>query len=1527
MASITTASGLTWNIQGVNSNQISGEISALDSGSQTFRDMEATILANGVTSITVSMGYNLIPPEVPGGTGAPAASGPNPNDSANWEIYLNSNVTGTFGPPSVGQLPNSFGPAGPDTSGLLGRQITVGEEIAHELAHVQENVLGLDLNPPGTFYTRENYNNSPAEVYARDLAGQVASDLGLPGPNNSNYSVSAVNVIDPQAETFSHPFGWGISNGILFLDGSIGSLGKGVPVPDVFGNPQNRFSVDEASSFGAGAQQIPYFPETQQWFSAVNGTGSIDSTTPDNTLQQNGSSLPTFSDPMLETAFVAPTLPDSLTNGALTSDMLAPAPMTSNPSEFTQGPPPQPPAGSFTTIDTSPPPPTTFGNDFGGYGFGGYGYAPVVLDLTGNGINIKQLTSSNEFFDMAGDGHQSLTAWAGAGNGVLFYDPTGSGQLTQANQIIFTDWDPTATSDMQALLDVFDTNHDGSLDAGDASNFSNFFVMETNADGTQTAHSLGSLGITSIGLNGDATNIALPDGSMIDGETTYTTSSGSGTAATVTLASDPVGHPVTTSTTTNGDGSVTITNTAENSDGSVAYQRILNTVVSSSTSSGITMTTTNAVLSTVNNGGVVETLQTDNTTSSTIGSSTETVTNYLGGAITSTGELTSIGTTGFERLNSTSTTIVSSGGTVTTMILRDQTGGGWTSQKEIDTISGPGSASYVVSNLNPDGSVSDVTSSTVSNGGLVRTSTNLIDGNSAMATATVDSTAVGSSGTRTETVTTSAGTTVTSLIQTVTSFTASAVTRTTSADLTDGTTLDLVTVEQTVTSSGGAATTTRTDSAANGTLLDQTVTTDTPQSGGGLVTSAVTSQLDNGAFVVTGSKTTTISNAGGSATTTVVDNSANGTLRYQSITSSTLGSPTRTVTTYANGDGSISQYETVTVSSGTTIDTVENLNGDGSLANETVTTTGSGGLARTIQIDATGSGTPSAPVFDHITSDTTITSGGASIETVTDYGASTSYKLDQRQTSVSNNGLTTVVTSAFTSATLANPGTWDRITTDQTTVNGDGSLAETITTADGAGHTLQTVQKNTSANRQSVTTTTTLGTTNLVKQVETVTTQSNGTVADQVVNFDQQGDVNNATVTTTSADGLTRTLQQDIQGQSAAQYGSSGLAFDRITTDTTVINSDGSRTETTNVTSQNGTLLSTATVATSPNGLSTTTTLNPYATAHYATKTTDATTLNSDGSRTETVSGSSYNGTLIDQSQITTAWGGLSSTVLRDLNGDGVTDQSSTDVTTINPDGTDTEVVTDYTGGTNGIVRDVTTTSSGIIVAGAGLETSITRQSNGSVPIYQSETIVPSANGTVTDTTKYYTSAGGALLLTTTDATSANGLVKTYGTAVNGDTTTDFSTTDSTVLNADGSQTETVSRSNRTGLISETVTTTSANGLSTTRQVDANGALNGGAPVFNRTTTDNTVLNACDNSTTRTVTVGSRAAPNRRYYHGTSNRRTLIHNRKLATRVRRGRERLQLCDTAVRNWLEKNFTAALPNGRWRTGRGKLSSRV
>ena len=133
-------------------------------------------------------------------------------------------------------------------------------------------------------------------------------------------------------------------------------------------------------------------------------------------------------------------------------------------------------------------------SDFGmTLNIGGDSGYPVVLDLTGNGIKITPLSSSNMFFDMANDGSQQQTAWAGAGNGVLVYNPTGGASIRQANQVEFTLWDPTATNDMQALADVFDTNHNGKLDSGDAA-FTSFQILVTNADGTFIAHHVDETG-------------------------------------------------------------------------------------------------------------------------------------------------------------------------------------------------------------------------------------------------------------------------------------------------------------------------------------------------------------------------------------------------------------------------------------------------------------------------------------------------------------------------------------------------------------------------------------------------------------------------------------------------------------------------------------------------------------------------------------------------------------------------------------------------------------------------------------------------------------------------------------------------------------------------------------------------------------------------------------------------------------------------------------------------------------------------
>jgi hypothetical protein len=192
----------------------------------------------------------------------------------------------------------------------------------------------------------------------------------------------------------------------------------------------------------------------------------------------------------------------------------------SNPVFTTQAP--QSIASGLNPVDSfSDAPPPDFSED----------ESPIVLDLSGKGINITPLTSSNMFVDLAGNGFENRTAWAGAGNAVLFFDPNNTNEITNPDQVIFTDWDPTATTDLQALEDVFDTNHDGSLDAGDA-DFSEFKLMVTNANGTTSVETLAQAGISSINLTANYVTQTFTDGSSIDGETTFTTISGTtGTAA------------------------------------------------------------------------------------------------------------------------------------------------------------------------------------------------------------------------------------------------------------------------------------------------------------------------------------------------------------------------------------------------------------------------------------------------------------------------------------------------------------------------------------------------------------------------------------------------------------------------------------------------------------------------------------------------------------------------------------------------------------------------------------------------------------------------------------------------------------------------------------------------------------------------------------------------------------------------------------------------------------------------------------
>ena len=80
-------------------------------------------------------------------------------------------------------------------------------------------------------------------------------------------------------------------------------------------------------------------------------------------------------------------------------------------------------------------------------------------------------------------------------------------------------------TDIEALRNVFDTNHNGKLDAGDA-DWSLFKVLVTNPDGTTTLKTLAELGITSINLITNNQEVILSDGSKIAGKTTFDKSDG-----------------------------------------------------------------------------------------------------------------------------------------------------------------------------------------------------------------------------------------------------------------------------------------------------------------------------------------------------------------------------------------------------------------------------------------------------------------------------------------------------------------------------------------------------------------------------------------------------------------------------------------------------------------------------------------------------------------------------------------------------------------------------------------------------------------------------------------------------------------------------------------------------------------------------------------------------------------------------------------------------------------------------------------
>ncbi len=163
---------------------------------------------------------------------------------------------------------------------------------------------------------------------------------------------------------------------------------------------------------------------------------------------------------------------------------------------------------------------------------------PVVLDLTGNGIQLTNATESGVQYDMNNDGVKDQVGWIGEGNGLLVFDANKDNTVTDASEFVLTDQVPGAKTDLEALRIGFDTNHDSVLDQQDAA-WNQFGVwQDANKDAivdNGEYHSLAQLGIVSIGLaaTGSEQNM---NGNIIHGVSSFAFADGStGTVADVAL--------------------------------------------------------------------------------------------------------------------------------------------------------------------------------------------------------------------------------------------------------------------------------------------------------------------------------------------------------------------------------------------------------------------------------------------------------------------------------------------------------------------------------------------------------------------------------------------------------------------------------------------------------------------------------------------------------------------------------------------------------------------------------------------------------------------------------------------------------------------------------------------------------------------------------------------------------------------------------------------------------------------------------
>ncbi|MEM0978091.1 MAG: calcium-binding protein [Pseudomonadota bacterium] len=1043
---------------------------------------------------------------------------------------------------------------------------------------------------------------------------------------------------------------------------------------------------------------------------------------------------------------------------------------------------------------------------------------PIILDLNGDGIEITTLSESTVF--MAGkDGLDHNIAWAAAGDGVLFYDPDGTGEITELRQYVFTEWDPTASSDIEALANVFDSNGDGVFDANDAE-WANFKVMVTNADGSQSAVTLASLGIVSIDLDVDATNIELPDGSVITGQTTFTYTDGStGLVGDVTLVADSAGYDVEEVVSTDANGNRVVEQTGYAADGSVAF--VLTSVTAPDGSS-----ITNSY--DLNGDGVVDEIQVISVVTTVGVETVRSVSNYTGNDL-ATAVLQSV----------VVTTTSSDGSSV--VIERDSVGGGWYDQVETRDEQPDGSWINVISDLSEDGTVISSITETVSVDGLTRVEDIDQDGDG-VADLTIEYVisidAVTDVRTEVTTYKNADGT-----IRSVKTETISAdgKTKTVSYDVDSDQVNDAV-MDTTITvNADGSTTSTMVTKNHDG----DTVTSSTQTQSADALTKTIETDLDGDGDVdvKTVDQTTIHGDASRTREVTVTNEQDSGAIR--SKTKEFLGADKITAQSWVDL-GKDGVFDATDLVRDVTVDSVTGevtaidyiRNDDGTIQSTITTLTSADGLTLTRSVDSDGDG----DVDTEVVEDSGTWSSGDGYTKITTKNADGS-KRNEVLTNKTPDGLETNTRSDFDG-----DGNWDSIVTTEVTQQQDGGYVEEVSQRSGDWGIISEQVTTVSADRNTTTVTQDDDNDGNVNFSESRSVAADGSVSTISSTMTNNGVVTSQSQSTVSADGLNSTVQMDADGD--------GI-FETVRQSSTVLNGDGSQTTTTVTTNGDGSERSRTVEDVSDDGLTVTVQLDADGDGVFERKTVTSTVTQSNGDivTVTDVLNPSDNDSLITRTQTELSDDGLVLKDSLDTNGDGVFDLTTVSTTVLLDDGgTETTVEVRGADGTLRSSSKTTTSDDGDNVT---IETDI----DGDGVFDQIET------RDLLDTGEYVvlvqTLSGGTTVESQMRSeTSDDGLVvKTFYDA-DGDGVFETEVTTTTQLNLDGtSVTVTETKDQNGSVIEKTTQTSSDDGWSETYSEDWN---NDGkndvtytstySVASDGTSTDNTTLTAADGSTLETST-------------------------------------------------------------------------